>query len=115
MWVNVENNTIKRKKITYSPKKTVKKFKKANSVLKPETNSLSPSKRSKGTLELSHKNTKNKIHRKIKNNIEGKVNKFRWCKHNNTNKKQKSNISSAQINSNIDLILPIKLNIQFQK
>ena len=72
IWVIVENRTIRRKKITYSPKKTVKKFKKANSVLNPETNSLSPSKRSKGTLELSHKNTRNKIHKKIKKTLKGK-------------------------------------------
>lgn len=46
---------MKKKKIIYSAKKTIKKDRKASSVLKPDTNSLSPSIKSKGTLDESHK------------------------------------------------------------
>ena len=52
-------NNIKKNNIIYSPKKIRRKDNKDNSVLKPETNSLSPSIKSKGILELSaniHKN-----------------------------------------------------------
>jgi hypothetical protein len=54
-------NKIKKNNIIYSPKKIKRKDKRDNSVLKPETNSLSPSIKSKGILELSaniHKNNK---------------------------------------------------------
>ena len=54
-------NSIKKNNIIYSPKKIRRKDNKDNSVLKPETNSLSPSIKSKGILELSaniHKNSK---------------------------------------------------------
>ena len=54
-------NSIKKNNIIYSPKKIRRKDNKDNSVLKPETNSLSPSIKSKGILELSaniHKNNK---------------------------------------------------------
>ena len=52
----------------YSPKKIKTKFIDPNSTLKPETNSDSPSIKSKGTLEVSH-NTKikKKKNNKIKN------------------------------------------------
>ena len=46
-------NRIKKNNIIYSPKKIKRKESKDNSVLKPETNSLSPSIKSKGILELS--------------------------------------------------------------
>ena len=42
-------------KIKYSPKKIKTKFIDPNSTLNPETNSDSPSIKSKGTLEVSHK------------------------------------------------------------
>jgi len=58
-------NKIKKNNIIYSPKKIRRKESKDNSVLKPETNSLSPSIRSKGILELSANIHKNK--RIIKN------------------------------------------------
>lgn len=50
-----QEKTIKKKNMIYSAKKTIKNHKKANSVLKPETSSLSPSIKSKGTLQASHK------------------------------------------------------------
>lgn len=46
---------MKKKNIIYSAKNTIRNHKKANSVLKPETNSLSPSIKSKGTLEASQR------------------------------------------------------------
>jgi hypothetical protein len=56
-----QEKTIKKKNIIYSAKNTIKNQRKASSVLKPETNSLSPSIRSKGTLEASHKKVIYKI------------------------------------------------------
>ena len=50
----------------YSPKKIKRKLNKDNSVLKPDTNSDSPSIRSKGTLELSASIHINKIVKTIK-------------------------------------------------
>ncbi len=49
-------NTMKKKNIIYSAKNTIRNHKNASSVLKPETNSLSPSIRSKGTLQASQRN-----------------------------------------------------------
>lgn len=63
IWVlNInQEKAIKKKNIIYSAKNTIKNQRKASSVLKPETNSLSPSIRSKGTLEASHKKVIYKI------------------------------------------------------
>ena len=52
---------MKKIKITYSPKKIRRKDNKDSSVLKPETNSLSPSIKSKGTREASQSIHKKKI------------------------------------------------------
>lgn len=54
-------NKIKNNNIMYSPKKINKNDNKDNSVLKPETSSLSPSIKSKGTRELSANIQRNKI------------------------------------------------------
>lgn len=48
----------------YSPKKTNKNKLRDNSVLKPETNSDSPSIKSKGTLEESERRLMNKQNKK---------------------------------------------------
>ena len=52
---------IKENNKTYSPKKTNKNKDKANSVLKPETNSDSPSIKSKGTRDESEIKQKKRI------------------------------------------------------
>lgn len=54
-------NRMKNNNIIYSPKKISKNDNKDNSVLKPETSSLSPSIKSKGTRELSANMQRNKI------------------------------------------------------
>lgn len=54
-------NRIKNNNIIYSPKNISKNDNKDNSVLKPETSSLSPSIKSKGTRELSANIQRNKI------------------------------------------------------
>ena len=51
---------MKKSKIMYSPKKINKNDNNDNSVLKPETSSLSPSIKSKGTRELSASIQRNK-------------------------------------------------------
>jgi len=52
---------IKKINITYSPKKIRRKDNRESSVLKPETSSLSPSIRSKGTREASQSIHKKKM------------------------------------------------------
>ena len=54
-------NKIKNNNIIYSPKKINRNDNKDSSVLKPETSSLSPSIKSKGTRELSANMQRNKI------------------------------------------------------
>lgn len=67
-----EVNTMKKKNMIYSAKNTNKNHKKANSVLKPDTSSLSPSMRSKGTLEASQR----KVIYRIKQT--GRRNRFKY-------------------------------------
>ena len=110
-----QEKTIKKKNIIYSAKKTIKNHRKANSVLKPETNSLSPSIRSKGTLEESHK----KVIYRIQNT--GIVIIFicktilYWKIIINKINIQKSKTNSYEISRRIDLTFPIKEKIQLEK
>ena len=59
--VRVKNKHIKKNSIMYSQKKRSKNHIKPISVLKPQTNSLSPSIKSKGVLDQSERQQKKNI------------------------------------------------------
>jgi len=89
------------------------------SVLKPETNSLSPSEKSKGARFISAQrliNIKKKIGEK-KNNILKlfiKKKKFNLFKKNNTENIKILNLTSNEIDCEIERILPRKGNLELE-